>query len=131
VPSALDLSNSVERSAASVSARRSTWTVWNVRAEAERLLRAELPFLPAKRHRELAEAVSALAFSPTHSLSAEAPARLDEPAEPRRADGRGQRLGAGAPAGYRRAVGHFPEKTGGEHARPEATADPMVRAVME
>jgi conjugative relaxase-like TrwC/TraI family protein len=86
-PSAADLSDLAERTVASVSARRSTWTVWNVRAEVERLLRAEVPFLPPERHRELAEAVTALAVSPAHSLSAEAPALLDEPAELRRADG--------------------------------------------
>ena len=87
VPSAADLSDLAERTVASVAARRSTWTVWNVRAEVERLLRAEVPFLPPERHRELADAVTALAVSPAHSLSVEAPALLDEPAELRRADG--------------------------------------------
>ena len=70
----MDLSDLAERTVASVAARRSTWTVWNVRAEVERLLRAEVPFLPPERHRELADAVTALAVSPAHSLSAEAPA---------------------------------------------------------
>jgi hypothetical protein len=64
VPSATDLSDLAERTVASVAARRSTWTVWNVRAEVERLLRAEVPSLPPERHRELAEAVTALAVSP-------------------------------------------------------------------
>jgi hypothetical protein len=41
-PSAADLSDLAERTVASVAARRSTWTVWNVRAKAERLLRAEV-----------------------------------------------------------------------------------------
>ena len=54
---------------AAVAARRSTWTVWNVRAEVERLLRAEVPFLPPERHRELADAVTALAVSPRVPLS--------------------------------------------------------------
>jgi len=72
---------------ASVSARRSTWTVWNIRAEVERLLRAEVPFLPPERHRELADAVTALAVFPAHSLSVEAPTLLDERAELRRSDG--------------------------------------------
>jgi hypothetical protein len=44
-------------------------------------------FLPPERHRELADAVTALAVSPAHSLSVEAPALLDEPAELRRSDG--------------------------------------------
>ena len=86
-PSAADLSDLAERTVASVAARRSTWTVWNVRAEVERLLRAEVPSLPPELHRELADAITALAVSPAHSLSVEAPALLDEPAELRRADG--------------------------------------------
>jgi conjugative relaxase-like TrwC/TraI family protein len=86
-PSAADLSNWAERTVVSVAARRSTWTVWNVRAEVERLLRAEVPFLPPERHRELADTVTALAVSPAHCLSVEAPALLDEPAELRRTDG--------------------------------------------
>ena len=80
-----DLFDLAERTVASVTARRSTWTVWNVRAEVERMLRAKVPFLPPERHRELADAVTALAVSPAHSLSVEAPALLDEPAELRRA----------------------------------------------
>ena len=46
-PSAADLAHLAERTVAAVAARRSTWTVWNVRAEAERLLRAEVPALAA------------------------------------------------------------------------------------
>ena len=87
MPSTADLSDLAERTVDSVAARRSTWTVWNVRAEVERLLRTEVPSLPPERHRELADAVTALAVSPAHSLSVEAPALLDEPAELRRADG--------------------------------------------
>jgi conjugative relaxase-like TrwC/TraI family protein len=87
VPSAADLSVLAERTVASVAARRSTWTVWNVRAEVERLLRAEVASLSPELHRELADAITALAVSPAHSLSVEAPALLDEPAELRRADG--------------------------------------------
>ncbi len=70
-----------------VAARRSTWTVWNVRAEVERLLRTDVPSLPAERHRELADTITALAVSPACSVSLEAPAMLDEPTELRRADG--------------------------------------------
>ena len=50
--SAADLTDLAERTVATVAARRSTWTVWNVRAEVERLLRAEVAFLPPGRHRE-------------------------------------------------------------------------------
>jgi hypothetical protein len=61
--------------------------VWNLRAEAGRMIRTQLPALPPGRHRELAEQVTALAASPPHSVSVEAPAMLDEPPELRRADG--------------------------------------------
>jgi hypothetical protein len=61
--------------------------MWNIRAEAERLLRTEAPGLDPARYRHLADEVTALALSPAHSISVEAPALLDEPPELRRADG--------------------------------------------
>jgi conjugative relaxase-like TrwC/TraI family protein len=87
LPVPVDLEDLAERTVASVSARRSTWTVWNIHAEVERLLRTEVPVLVPERHRELAAKVTALAVSPAYSISVEAPAMLDEPAELRRADG--------------------------------------------
>jgi conjugative relaxase-like TrwC/TraI family protein len=86
-PVSVDLEDLSERAVASVSARRSTWTVWNVRAEVERLLRCAVPVLSPDRHREVADAVTALALSPVFSLSVEAPCLLDEPPELRRSDG--------------------------------------------
>jgi hypothetical protein len=56
-------------------------------AEVERLLRTEVPVLAPERHRELAAKVTTLAASPVCSISVEAPATLNEPAELRRADG--------------------------------------------
>jgi hypothetical protein len=50
-----------ERVVAAVSASRSTWTLWNLRAEAERQIRSALPILPPERHRAVADAVTALA----------------------------------------------------------------------
>ena len=70
-----------------MAARRSIWTVWNVRAEVERLLRTEVPALPPQQHREIADAVTAIAVSPACSMSVEAPALLNEPPELRRPDG--------------------------------------------
>jgi conjugative relaxase-like TrwC/TraI family protein len=86
-PVAVDLEDLAERAVASVSARRSTWTVWNVRAEVERLLRTSVSSLELERHRPVADAVTALAVSPAHSISVEAPSLVDEPAELRRSDG--------------------------------------------
>jgi hypothetical protein len=87
LPFTVALEDLAERTVASVSTRRSTWTVWNIHAEVERLLRTEVPALAPERHRELVAKVTALAVSPAYSISAEAPALLDEPAALRRADG--------------------------------------------
>jgi len=76
-----------ERTVATVATRRSTWTVWNIRAEVERLLRTEIPSLPPERHRATADTVTALAVSPAFCISCEAPSPLDEPPQLRRADG--------------------------------------------
>jgi conjugative relaxase-like TrwC/TraI family protein len=86
-PSPADCEELAERVVAAVSALRSTWTVWNLRAEAERQIRLSLPLLPPGRHRQIADQVTALAASPTRSISVEAPSLLDEPAGLRRADG--------------------------------------------
>jgi conjugative relaxase-like TrwC/TraI family protein len=76
-----------ERVVAAVAARRSTWTVWNLRAEAERQIRSSLPFLPPEEHRPVAEKVTGMAASPARSICVEAPSVLDEPTELRRSDG--------------------------------------------
>ena len=76
-----------ERAVANVAIRRSTWTRWNVHAEAERLIRTQSPQPDPRRHRALAEAITSLALSPRYSISVEPPALLNEPAELRRPDG--------------------------------------------
>jgi hypothetical protein len=83
----LDVNHFAERSVANVAARRSVWTPWNIRAEAERLLRAESPALPPEKHRQTVDAITTLAVSPKYSVSVDAPALLDEPPELRREDG--------------------------------------------
>ncbi len=84
---AADLDHYAERAVATVATRRSTWTTWNIRAEAERLIRTDLPGTSPQQHRELADTITTLATSPKHSISVEAPALLDEPPELRREDG--------------------------------------------
>lgn len=86
-PSAVAYEDLAERVVASVSSARSTWTVWNLRAEAERQIRSSLTFLPPEQHRRVAEKVTTLAVSPARSISVEAPALLDEPPGLRRAGG--------------------------------------------
>jgi conjugative relaxase-like TrwC/TraI family protein len=76
-----------ERTVATVATRRSTWTVWNIRAEVERQLRTEIPVLPPDQHRATADAVTKLAASPAFSIACEAPSPLNEPPQLRRLDG--------------------------------------------
>ena len=82
-----DLNQLSERIIASVSARRSTWTRWNIRAEAERVLRTEIPGLTPGQHAELAQILTDLAIDGGPSICVEAPCMLDEPDELRRSDG--------------------------------------------
>jgi hypothetical protein len=72
---------------AHVSAQHSTWTRWNLHAEAERLLSAECHLATADDHRRAAEAIVALAISPALSICTDAPALLNEPPSLRRAGG--------------------------------------------
>jgi conjugative relaxase-like TrwC/TraI family protein len=82
-----DLELLAQRTVASVALRRSTWTMWNLRAEAERVIRTSTPGLTPERHRDLADTVTTLALSPKYSVSVEATALLDEPPELRRENG--------------------------------------------
>ena len=86
---------------ANVAEKRATWTVWNLRAEAERLIKTtaaeQQPITDVTGvsvavnslavHRDLVAAVIAHAISPEFSVSIEAPALLDEPTALRRSDG--------------------------------------------
>jgi conjugative relaxase-like TrwC/TraI family protein len=71
---------------AKVSEGRSTWTVWNIRAEAERAARIEHGVSTREEHQELVSAVVSAAVSPAHSIRVDAPRLLNEPASLRRAD---------------------------------------------
>jgi conjugative relaxase-like TrwC/TraI family protein len=74
-----------EQAVANVSSLRSTWTQWNLRAEAERLLRTRTQLTTLDEHQQAADAVTATAI--TLSVCADAPALLDEPPVLRREDG--------------------------------------------
>jgi conjugative relaxase-like TrwC/TraI family protein len=71
---------------AKVSQGRSTWTVWNIRAEAERAARIEHGVTTRDEHHSLVSAVVAAAIAPAHSIRVDAPALLNEPASLRRRD---------------------------------------------
>jgi hypothetical protein len=69
---------------------RSTWTRWNIRAEAERLIRyAGTASTPAE-HDQLADAVTTRALSPGFSIAVSAPELLTEPGSLRRQGPDGQ-----------------------------------------
>jgi hypothetical protein len=68
-----------------VSARRSTWTVWNVRAEVERQLPKTASALASSRHQETADAITAAVLA--RSVCIEPPPPQDEPEELRRHGG--------------------------------------------
>ncbi|MFJ6616201.1 MobF family relaxase [Kitasatospora sp. NPDC091335] len=70
-----------------VGEERAVWTVWNLRAHAERLARSEHPTTSTTEHRQLVEAIVTEAISPAHSVRIDAPALLTEPEELRRANG--------------------------------------------
>lgn len=87
-PSAvLDPAEIAGRVVANVAEARSTWTVWNLRAEAERLARIEGAFLSGDEHARFVENVVGHAASPDLCIRVDSIALLDEPARLRRSDG--------------------------------------------
>ena len=82
-----DITSLAAQVIANVAEMRSTWTIWNVRAEAERLIRATVAPGTPGTHQELASEVVAAAISPAHSVRTDPPALLSEPGELRRSDG--------------------------------------------
>jgi len=84
-PAAPDVQELAEHTVANVSSLRSTWTIWNLRAEAERLLRTRCQLPSLAEHRQAAAAVTTAAVA--LSVCTDAPALLDEPPALRRDDG--------------------------------------------
>jgi conjugative relaxase-like TrwC/TraI family protein len=72
---------------ATMAEKRSTWTEWNLRAEAERNLRTQVAFPDITTQINAVDQVVAEAISPRHSLRVDAPSLTREPAELRREDG--------------------------------------------
>lgn len=63
---------------------RSTWTAWNIRAEAERIIRLATAAATPAEHDQLATAITARALSPGFSVSLTPPELLTEPGSLRR-----------------------------------------------
>ncbi|MET8160368.1 MobF family relaxase [Sphaerisporangium sp. NPDC005289] len=72
---------------AGVSQMRSTWTVWNLRAEAERLVRAEVVLDGPEQHQALVTRVVESCLSPSLCLPVDRAGPLTEPEPLRRSDG--------------------------------------------
>ena len=70
-----------------VQEQRATWTVWNVRAEVERLARTDHTALTIAEHREVVAQILSKATGPEHSIRIDAPVLLEDPDVLRRADG--------------------------------------------
>jgi conjugative relaxase-like TrwC/TraI family protein len=82
----IDVSGLAAQVVARVAEQRSTWTRWNLHAEAERLVRRSVMFGTQTAHREVVNAVVAEAVSPRLSTRIDAVSLLDEPPLLRRAD---------------------------------------------
>lgn len=83
----LDTAEVAVRVVASAAEARSTWTVWNLRAEAERLARIEGSFASGSEHARFVEQVVEHAIGPDLSIRVDSIALLDEPERLRRSDG--------------------------------------------
>ncbi|MEV6987480.1 MobF family relaxase [Sphaerisporangium sp. NPDC051017] len=70
-----------------VSEMRSTWTVWNLRAEAERLARCELVFGSPDQHYSMVARIVEECLSPAVSVTVDGPGLLSEPELLQRSDG--------------------------------------------
>lgn len=71
---------------AAVGEERAVWTMWNVRAQAERLVRDLAP-ADRQQHDAWTAAVVAAALAPQRSVQVTAPALINEPTELQRSDG--------------------------------------------
>ncbi|WP_034087934.1 MobF family relaxase [Streptacidiphilus albus] len=82
----LDFGALADRAILAVAEGRSTWTVWNLRAQAERLVRDHSP-ASSEEHSDWTARIVAAALAPERSVQVTAPALISEPAELQRSDG--------------------------------------------
>ncbi|MET8139902.1 MobF family relaxase [Sphaerisporangium sp. NPDC005288] len=83
----VDITDLAGRIVTGVSQMRSTWTVWNLRAETERHLRAEVPLDSPEQHRTLVTRVIESCLSPALCVRVDGTTPLTEPELLRRSDG--------------------------------------------
>ncbi|NUR03819.1 MAG: relaxase domain-containing protein [Streptomyces sp.] len=70
-----------------VQEQRATWTVWNVRAEVERLARTDHTAADPEEHTQVVAQILAKATGPDHSIGIDAPVLIEDPDLLRRAEG--------------------------------------------
>lgn len=85
-----DIDAAARQAVAATEQSRSTWTAWNIRAEAERILRYSGTAASPAQHDQLVAAITARALSPGYSIAVTAPEPLTEPATLRRPTSDGQ-----------------------------------------
>jgi conjugative relaxase-like TrwC/TraI family protein len=90
-PPSLDVDAAARQAVAANEQARSTWTAWNIRAEAERIIRYAGAAASPAEHDQLAAAVTERALSPQHSVAVTAPEPVSEPRSLRRPAPGGQR----------------------------------------
>jgi conjugative relaxase-like TrwC/TraI family protein len=83
----IDVAAAARQAVAATEQARSTWTAWNIRAEAERIIRHAGAAATPRAHDQLAAAITGRALSPGHSIPVTAPALATEPASLRRPGG--------------------------------------------
>lgn len=87
VESALELGDAVRRVITNIETARSTWTIWNVRAEAERVVRLAERTPGLAEHDQLVTAIVAEAVSPRYSVKISAPELVSLPQSLKRTNG--------------------------------------------
>lgn len=87
VEGALELGDAARRVIAHIETARSTWTIWNVRAEAERVVRLAERTPGLAEHNQLVTAIVAEAVSPRYSIKISAPELVSLPQSLKRTNG--------------------------------------------
>ena len=90
-PGPLDVDAAARQAVAANEQARSTWTAWNIRAEAERIIRYAGAAATPAEHDQLAAAITDRALTPQYSVAVTAPELVSEPRSLRRPAPGGQR----------------------------------------
>lgn len=84
---AVDIAKFADLTVARVAMMRSTWTVWNLRAEAERLTRQKMTFSSPEEHLRIVQEIVEATLSQERAVRVDRPSAVSEPVSLRRSDG--------------------------------------------